>query len=1019
MYMQQQNKLNHFFNRYMRCFILAIFVCLLLPSTYAETLITEDATIDRILLVKQQINLLKNRQQRQEKELAELEQQHEKEISDLTIEKASKSLLEKASLDILVAKSNVDSISIELTDCQQTVSWLEKSVQEIQNQLNVLSIFGLKVAKSEMTSVSELRSDLRYQQKLLALEKDRAKYLRSLQNLAHNMLAFKKENYERLNTLLKSRKLLHLKQKKVKDELAYQEQQNQKLQELNALYAQLNKIDPAQSKIEYSNLERHIFYTNESANFAYAQSLIARYKDQIQQMKIAVLRSNSISLLNEISDHVQALNKQIKRLDAVVQSRINLLDNHLTYLSKRKNKTEIQDYLLKLATLKSQYKATDGSLVSLNQNLADFRQTLDQALQVELSARQGFPNFGAKTLLDLGKEFLLVPALTFQIVKSLYTHLLKSIHSTSMLAWGIFLLIESVFLFAFFFLKKMLIRVNKRSSLWREKLSTKWLSLQWLQHNFTDLYLLGNIIGIFFFFGIPLQNFMFIIYLSFVWFIFKGIIIVSRLCLVETTHQASGHDVRLYRRMKWMIVGGGIITALTVFVHLLPLIYELKILFDRLFLLLLMCISLLLLRSWDVVPNLILSHMESRHPYFQKSIRLIGVLVPILMFGNSMIGLVGYVNLIMTVSWYEGVFLIVLIGYLILRGLLTDGLEQLSRLMIQYVKNGWLWTEAFLKPIDTILRITLFLLAWALLFLLYGWDNHSPIVVRLTRLLHYQLVTVLNTTITPINIIELFVLISFFYWSAKWTREFVYRLLLSRTKDMGIRNSIAILSQYSVVLLGVFLCLRMLGIDLKALTFVASMFAFGVGLGLRDLANNFACGFLILLERPLRVGDIVNINGNEGEVTHIGSRAVTVRTWDHMELVVPNAEIFNKLFTNWTARDNIVRTVVHVKISRHDNPHEVETIIQNVLAEHKDVLKDPTPEVFLKEMNDTVMDFELRYFVNIRQVKSRASVISAVLMRMWDAFALHGIKPPYPQHEVFLRNGIHELSLLEHKTSTS
>ena len=72
-------------------------------------------------------------------------------------------------------------------------------------------------------------------------------------------------------------------------------------------------------------------------------------------------------------------------------------------------------------------------------------------------------------------------------------------------------------------------------------------------------------------------------------------------------------------------------------------------------------------------------------------------------------------------------------------------------------------------------------------------------------------------------------------------------------------------------------------------------------------------------------------------------------------------EIFNKSFTNWTAKDNIVRTVVHVQISRYDNPHEVKDIIQAVLDNHASVLKDPPTEVFLKEINDTRMDFELRY----------------------------------------------------------
>ena len=87
---------------------------------------------------------------------------------------------------------------------------------------------------------------------------------------------------------------------------------------------------------------------------------------------------------------------------------------------------------------------------------------------------------------------------------------------------------------------------------------------------------------------------------------------------------------------------------------------------------------------------------------------------------------------------------------------------------------------------------------------------------------------------------------------------------------MGLRNSIAIFSQYTTIIIGVFVCMRVLGIDFRALAVVAGAFAFGVGLGLRDLFNNFACGFLLLIERPVRVGDTVTINDYEGEVIHIG-----------------------------------------------------------------------------------------------------------------------------------------------------
>ncbi len=996
-------------------FLLPLLLILLTANVYAEsnTINDEIVTIDRIQLVTQQINLLKVRLERNQRELTHLQNEHDKQVSQLAVGKVNKNLLDKYGLEISVSKSNLESINIELTDTQQTINWLSKNIQEIENQLNVLSIFGLKIDNNGVENLEGLRSDLSYQQKLLILEKSRLKYLQDLQYTAKNVLQLRKENLNRLIALLKSSKMLFIKQQQVKDELAYQEQQNHWLQQLNTSYEQLANIDPIKSKDAYANTERDIFYANENANFAYSQSLIARYKDQIQQMKLAVLKGNSISLLNEIGDQVLALTKQINTLDTVVKSRAGILGKHISYLQKRKDVPAIQVYVGKLIVLRDKYKNSDDALVKLNKSLSDFRKTLDQALQVELSLRQGFPSLDVKTLLDIGKESLLVPALTFQIVKSLAANLLHAFASLSILAWSIFLFIESLVIVSFLSLRRSLINTLNKPSSWQDSINTKWLSLQCLRRNFLDLAVISNLLGVMYFIGVPFSNYMFLIYLAGVWLTFKAILTLARVCLVETTNNTAGHDVKLYRRLKWIMLVGSVITTITVFVHQLPLIYEIKTLCDCLFLCVLMVVSVFMLRSYDVLPHLILSHMESKHPYFERSIRLLGILVPLLILGNSIVGLLGFLNLIMTISWYEGIFLLVLIAYLVLRGLLSDGMEQVSRLVIQYINNGWLWTEAFLKPLDKVLRITLFLSAWVVLFLLYGWDKQSPMVVRLTRLLHYQLIHALNTTITPFNIIQLFVLISVFYWTAKWTREFVFRLLLSRTKDMGIRSSIAILSQYSVVVIGIFICLRVLGIDFSALAVIASMFAFGVGLGLRDLANNFVCGFLILLERPLRVGDIVNIGGIEGEVTNVGSRAITVCTWDRMELLVPNAEIFHKSFMNWTAMDNIVRTVTHIKISRYDNPHEVKQIIQNVLASLKEVLKEPAPEVYMKEISDALMDFEVRYFVNIRQVKSRTSVMSVVLMAIWEAFIQHGIKPPHPQQEIVLRN---EMPRLEFQT---
>jgi potassium efflux system protein len=961
--------------------------------------------LDRLQMVNEQIALLKSRLAQTSSEWVALQKTPEITVSQDALNKSNKQRLDKANLDVVVAKSNADSISIELADAKQSVSWLQKNIKETNDQLNVLNIFGKKLVRNDMVNPSDLQIDLINEQHLLDLEKTRVQLLGSLQTEANAILQFKKDQLSRLNAVLKSSRLLQMKQDEVADELAYQQQQNRWLSEVNTLSAALARTNPATAKAAYISLERDIFYANESANEAYVQSLLARYQDQVDQMKQLILKSSSLSLLNDVSDQVQSLNKQMTRLDGIINTRMGVMDNHIRSMqAKVPEDASVAGYLSRLTALNKKYKTTDDALNGLVSTLKDFRSSLDVAIQTELSSRQGFPMFGVNSWLDLGHELLIVPGLMFQVVQSLVVHTVSAVRELNPIRWmGLFLVQFSIWTL-FYHLRMACLNFVKVSDDDKDQMQPKRLLRAWLARDSRAIAFVAMIFAASVYLGLPPQNYSFVVYLGLVYIIFKGVSTLARLCLVETLHHAEGRDMSLYQLLQWMIKVGGVITALTVFIAQLPLIFELKTLLYRLFLMLLVVVSLLLLRFWDVVPNLIISHMEKRHPYLERSVRLIGVILPLLLFINSVMGLLGYFNLIMTISWYEGVFVLVLMGYLTLRGLLTDGMEQVSRYAILYTNNGWLWTEAFLKPIDRVLRLALFMAAWGVLFLLYGWDKQSPIVERLLRLAHYQLVHVFNTTITPMNITALLVVISVFYWTAKWTREFVYRLLVTRTDDMGIRNSLAILSQYSVVVLGLFLCLRVLGIDFRALAVVAGMFAFGVGLGLRDLANNFACGFLILLERPLRVGDIVEVNDIEGEVSAIGGRAVTIKTWNRMDLVVPNTEIFNKSFINWTARDNTVRAIVDVKISRHDNPHDVAELIKRVIAGIPTVLKEPAPEVFLREMDEHVMCYEIRYFVNIRSVPSRISVTSTVLMSIWDAFAEHGIKAPYPRQEVLLRS---------------
>ena len=338
-------------------------------------------------LVSQQSDLLKDRLTQANNELVDLQRQQEQ-LSALSVEDVNKQSLTQAGLNIAIAKSNLDSIDIELSESQQTLTRLEKDIQELENQVNVTSIFGLKVARTEAVNVSGLDSELTYQKNLYQLEQTRNEYLLKLQSIAYSSLQLYKVKYMRINALLKSRTIMQLKEKQAQSELVFQQQQSYWLQTLNGLYGKLNKLKASNSKNKdaYEKLESDIFFANENANFTYLQMLIARYHDQIHQFKILVSRGNSITLLNKVSEQVQSLCKQLARVDILLNTRIAILDKRQSFLSQVKNSSQ-QANLTKLTTLSDQYKQEVGHVIKLNKQLTNFRGALDRALQHELSSR--------------------------------------------------------------------------------------------------------------------------------------------------------------------------------------------------------------------------------------------------------------------------------------------------------------------------------------------------------------------------------------------------------------------------------------------------------------------------------------------------------------------------------------------------------------------------------------------------------------------------------------------------------
>lgn len=499
--------------------------------------------------------------------------------------------------------------------------------------------------------------------------------------------------------------------------------------------------------------------------------------------------------------------------------------------------------------------------------------------------------------------------------------------------------------------------------------------------------------------GISFDAYIGLFYTALIWFSFRVIMGVARIILVERESDTQGHDVRLYHRLKWVFIVGGWATVLVVLSKQFDIggaVFEIS---NRLFMAFLLTVSIVLIRARHVIPELV-DPIFVHRKYLSRTIRTVCWILPFCFFISTALGLLGYINLSWILIYYQAALILVVASYMILRGLLADALDVSSEWMIRRLSQGWLWSEAFLKPVDRLFRVFLFLCMIGGICLVLGWHHNSIVVLTMEKFFHYTFFSFSGIDVTPLNIIEFIILVSFIFWLAKWTREFAYRWLFRNAKDIGIRNSLAVLSQYLVITFGAIITLRILGIDMTGISVILGGLAVGLGFGLRDFANNIVGGVMLLIERSVKEGDIVSIGSYEGEVTHIGIRAMQLRSWDHMEVMVPNSEIFMRPFMNWTHQDSIVRTVVPMKILPVEDPLAVQQMILGILHEIPEVLSEPEPEVFFINV-DSLIEFHVRYFINIAEYK-RAAIRSKVILAIVDALKKAGIRPPNSQQDSYV-----------------
>jgi small-conductance mechanosensitive channel len=213
-----------------------------------------------------------------------------------------------------------------------------------------------------------------------------------------------------------------------------------------------------------------------------------------------------------------------------------------------------------------------------------------------------------------------------------------------------------------------------------------------------------------------------------------------------------------------------------------------------------------------------------------------------------------------------------------------------------------------------------------------------------------------------------------------------------RNVDPGVSSAVTRLIHYALVSVGFVIALLVLGIDLTKMTLLVSALGVGVGFGLQTIVNNFACGLILLFERPVRVGDTIELGGRWAKITKIGLRSTTVRTLDQADVIVPNTNLITNEVTNWTLTDRHARAIITAKVANGSDVALVMQTLRECALAHAGVMKSPEPRILFRNFGGSSLDFELHAW--ILEVDNRLQIESDLHEEIARRFRQAGIEIP-------------------------
>lgn len=275
----------------------------------------------------------------------------------------------------------------------------------------------------------------------------------------------------------------------------------------------------------------------------------------------------------------------------------------------------------------------------------------------------------------------------------------------------------------------------------------------------------------------------------------------------------------------------------------------------------------------------------------------------------------------------------------------------------------------------------------------------------LDRILNFPLIRLERGPLTLVTLLELAVLVAAVFVFEIIVRRVILRRILERTRlQPSVRFALTRIAGYIILTLGIYQSLTLVGIDLSSLAIVAGAIGVGLGFGLQNVISNFISGFIILIERPISIGDRVEVGETTGKVQRIGLRSTSVVTNDNITIIVPNSAFITERVTNWSHDDARVRVRIPFGVAYGSDVNRLKASMVEMAKDHPGVLSDPPPDLLFTGFGESSLDFELGVWstdYNDRPLGFRSGLLYAIEARLREI----GIEVPFPQRDLHLRSG--------------